>query len=105
MPTPRKYASHAERQAAYRRRLAARRAPLPAHGAPTEPGVPSQPGRGRWRGLLRQATRLLETTGQEMEEYYQQRSERWQESERGEAFLERLETLRETQAALEELNS
>ena len=105
MPTPRKYASHAQRQAAYRRRLAERMRQSQDPRAPTGLGVPTPPSPSRWRGLLRQATRLVETTGQEMEEYYERRSERWQESERGEAFLERLEMLRETQAALEELHS
>lgn len=38
-----------------------------------------------------------------MEEYYEQRTERWRESDRGDAFRERLEAVQEAQAVTEEL--
>lgn len=104
MPTPRRYASQAERQAAYRQRQeAARREALAGHGLPILPRVATQPGRARWRRLLRQAGLLLQAVQEEMEAYSEQRSEAWHASERGEAFQERLEGLREAQAAVEEL--
>jgi hypothetical protein len=42
--------------------------------------------------------RQMRTVEAEMESYYDERSERWQESERGEDFQQRIEDLR---AALE----
>lgn len=101
MPTPRKYANRAEQQAAYRRRLAERA--VAAAGGRASP--PTQPGPRRWRALLRQALQGLETVQEEMESYYDQRSERWQESERGEALLERLQSVQEVKTALEELDA
>lgn len=106
MPTPRRYASPAERQAAYRRRCAAaRNEELETKGMPPLPAVASMPGDRRWQALIRQASQLLGTVQEEMGAYYEQRSERWRESERGEALLERLEAIQETQAAVEELAS
>jgi hypothetical protein len=57
----------------------------------------------RWQRLLAETTRLLVTVEQEMEAVYAQRTERWQDSERGEAHLARAEALREILSALEEL--
>jgi hypothetical protein len=104
MPTPRQYVSQAERQAAYRRRLAAARSQeLAAKRVPPLPAVATIPGYSRWEALTRSAALLLETVQAEMQEYYEQRSDPWQGSERGEAFLERLEAVREAQAAAAEL--
>ena len=104
MPTPRRYASQAERQAAYRQRQAeARSKGQAAKGLPPLPAIASLPGRARWQGLLGQAGQLLRTVEAEMQEYYDGRSERWQEGERGETFLERLQAIQEAQAALEDL--
>ena len=51
MPTPRRYASHAERQAAYRQRVAAaRQQELQSKGMAPLPRVASMPGTRRWRG-------------------------------------------------------
>ena len=106
MPTPRRHAHHAARQAAYRERCAAvRRSELEAKGLPALPAIPSIPGHARWRALTRQAQVLLETLQQEMQTYYEQRSEAWQESETGEALLERLQALQEVRTAMEELPS
>ena len=106
MPTPRRYADHAARQAAYRTRQAeARRQELTGRGISPESAVATRPGQARWRALIQQANRLLLTVHAEMEEYYDQRSERWQESEHGETFRERLEAVQETQVATEELGS
>lgn len=104
MPTRRKYATQAERQAAYRRRLAAsREKELAARGVPPLPAVATLPGHRRWQALIQQAQRLLQTVEEEMEESYDQRSESWQESARGEAFQERLQALQEAHRAMEDL--
>ena len=62
MPTPRRYASPAERQAAYRRRQTeTRRMEQKAKGLPPLPAVAAIPGHARWQALLRQAGLLLGT--------------------------------------------
>jgi hypothetical protein len=103
MPTPRRYANHAERQAAYRQRQAGARSQPFGPGLPTPAAIPTRPGPARWAALTRQAARWLQLVQEEMEAYYDQRSEAWQESERGELFRERLEAVQEAQAAAEEL--
>jgi hypothetical protein len=87
MAQPRKYASSAQRQAAYRKRQ--------AQGDCTglTAGLPSLPGYRRWNKAVASACQLLEIIRDEMQDYYDQRSERWQESERGEDFQERIESL------------
>jgi hypothetical protein len=45
----------------------------------------------------------VELAGQEMEVYYDQRSEAWQESDRGEAFSEVMESLTQIAEALSEV--
>jgi hypothetical protein len=100
----RRYASNAERQAAYRRRAAdQRRAELAGKGLPALPGVAAIPGHVRWRALIEQAQLLLATVQAEMGEYYGDRSERWQESERGAGFQERLQRVEEAAQLVEEL--
>ena len=104
MPTPRRYANQAARQAAYRgRRAAARNKELAAKGLPALPAIATMPGHVRWQAQLRQAGLLLQTVQAEMQEYYDQRSESWQESERGETFLERLQAVQEVHGAAEDL--
>lgn len=104
MPTPRRYASHAQRQAAYRRRSAeARKQELAAKGMPPRPSVPAIPGTRRWAAMTGQALLLLQSVQAEMQDYYEQRSDRWQESERGERMGERLQALQEAITTVEEL--
>lgn len=40
-----------------------------------------------------------------METYHEQRSERWQDSEKGQSFIEAMESMAEIAAALRELQS
>ena len=104
MPTPRLYANQAARQAAYRGRVAeARRKELRTKGMPALPAVASLPGNARWQAMIWQASLLLRTVREEMQEYYDQRSAAWQESERGGSFLDRLEATEEVHTAAEEL--
>ena len=105
MPTPRRYASHAERQAAYRKRVAAaREQERQAKGLPPLPRVATMPGTQRWAAMKEQALRLLQTVEEEMQEYYEQRSPSWQESERGERMAEDLQAFQEAIAIVEALS-
>jgi hypothetical protein len=102
MPTPRRYANQAERQAAYRNRLAAARTQeLQARGMPLMPAIPSMPGSRRWEAMNQQALLLLQTVQEEMQDYYDERSDLWKESEPGETMAERLQMLQEAIAAVE----
>jgi hypothetical protein len=85
MPQPKIHASAAARQAAYRRRCQqARRVELLSKGLPPMPAISTLPGWPRWNTSLRLAQDLIERTHVEMEQYFDDRSEAWQESERGE---------------------
>ena len=96
MPTTRKYASSAARQAAYRERCKAQDEPLPA--APVTGAVYR-----RWEAMRKQALSLLEQVACEMETYQTQRSETWQDSPRGEAFVEMMESLADVAEALKDI--
>jgi hypothetical protein len=85
MPQPRQHASPAARQAAYRARCQnARRIELLGKGIPALPAIPTMPGWPRWSASLRLAQDLIARTQIEMEQYFDDRSEEWQEGERGE---------------------
>ena len=104
MPTPRKYENAAARHAAYRKRQAeALRLEQQRKGLPTLPAIPAMPGTARWDKILAEAAVLLYTVVSERESYYDDRSEEWQESERGEEFLERTDALKEIEGSLGEL--
>jgi hypothetical protein len=104
MPTPRRHASHAQRQAAYRRRVAeARQREMTGKGMPPLPAILTMPGERRWTMMTGHALVVLQTIQEEMQEYYDQRSEQWQESERGETMAERLQALQEAVAVVEGL--
>jgi hypothetical protein len=104
MPQPRQYASSAARQAAYRARCEkARRETLLSQGLPAFPAVATLPGWARWNASLAAAQALLAQVSQEMQDYYDARSETWQESERGEAFTERQEAIEALSGELQTL--
>jgi histidinol dehydrogenase len=89
----------AEKQRAYRDRLKQRAAgQLPA--APILTNIPPE---RRWKALQEQARNALQTMIEEMEAYRDERSETWQESERGESFQERIEALESVITELDEL--
>lgn len=90
------YASQAEKSKAAREREAARRAAEQEEkGLPPAPAIATMPSRARWDGLVQRALVMLETCRNEMEAYQEERSEAWQESERGEEFQERVDALQE----------
>lgn len=98
------YATNADRQRAYRQRCqeAREREPVTS-GVPPLPPLLTVPGYRRWRALIQHAHQLLGIAQAEMQVYYDQRSTAWQEGERGESFLERLEALGEAYDAVAEL--
>jgi hypothetical protein len=102
MPQPRMHASHAARQAAYRRRQEqARGKQLREKGLPHLPAIATLPGTARWTGAISQANCLLTTVVAEMQGYFDERSEEWQDGERGEDHQQRIEAIQEIVDALE----
>ncbi len=95
MPTPKQHESNADRQRAYRARLATASKP---EKMPKPKPIPSKPGKARWTRLQAQAVTALETIRDEMQETYDERSESWQESERGEELQAAIEAV---EAAIE----
>lgn len=95
MPAVRKYASAADRQAAYRERCRRRLWAQESDGSVSAASVPPAPGKRRWDAITRHALCLLEQAAEEMQDYYDRQSETWQESEAGESLIERLESMTE----------
>ena len=96
MPQQKKHNNRAARQAAYRARCErARRAALSAKGLPSLPTIATLPGWKRWNASFTAAQELIETALDEMRDYYDERSETWQESERGDEHQERISTVEE----------
>ena len=106
MAQPRKHGTPAQRQAAYRARTEiARSAQLVERGLPALPSIPTMPGTPRWNAALRYITAMLTTVQTEMQEYFEDRSETWQEGERGEQHLERIASVEAVLDALSDLTS
>jgi protein involved in temperature-dependent protein secretion len=104
MPQPKLHACAAARQAAYRQRCEqARQAALAAKGLPSLPVLATIPGGARWKASLRSAQELIADTLGEMQDYFDERSESWQESSRGEEHQERIASVEAVLEALEEL--
>ena len=96
MPQPKKHDSPALRQAAYRaRRQQAFHAVLLAKGLPARPVIATLPGWPRWNASLAMAHGLLVDTLGEMQDYFDERSESWQESERGGEHQDRIASVEE----------
>ena len=97
MPAQKKHANSAQRQAAYRARCKERtEAPQTA--------LATGAAYRRWEKMREQALSLLNQVVAEMENYHDQRSETWQESERAEEFIELMESIAETAEALAEIS-
>jgi len=94
----------AARQQRFRRRQAdARRAEQQAKGLPPLPAIPTMPGNARWSAMIEQARTLLSEAVVEMQNYHDDRSEQWQDSDKAEDLLAKLEHLQETMAHLQEV--
>jgi hypothetical protein len=112
MPQIRRYPSGAERQRAYRQRhqqLPPESVIIPPGIIPQQPSIPlapaigSMPAQARWGALIHQADSTLRIVHGEMESYFQDRSQSWQEDERGEVFQEKIQALEELIDGLQEL--
>jgi hypothetical protein len=104
MPQPRKYASRADQQAAYRKRQARERDVLLASkGLPRLPAISTIPGHARWNAMLVHAQTLLTDAADEMQEYHDDRSEEWQDSDKAETFIERIELLQEAAEQIQDI--
>lgn len=102
VPQPRIHPSHAARQAAYRRRQKQARAQqLRARGLPPLPAIATLPGSARWAAAISQAACLLTSVIAEMQDYFEARSEQWQDGERAETHQQRIEAVQEIVDALE----
>jgi hypothetical protein len=105
MPQRRIHTSHAQRQAAYyRRRQDAIRRQLQEKGLPELPTIATIPGTARWRQAVANAIELLSMVASEMEAYFDDRSEQWQEGERGDSFRERIDALCEARDVVADLS-
>ena len=104
MPRAKEYATNAERQAAYRKRClqAKNSQPLSKEPSSLRPAI-SMPGRRKWKSILSQANYLIQCVASETEAYYEQRSEKWQDSDKGEEFVELLESIQTALSALEDI--
>ncbi len=94
MPQPKQHPANAARQAAYRQRLKLREEEQARHkGMPPLASIPTMPSEARWRQMVQMAAALLAGAVTEMTDYADARSPSWHDSERGDIFAERLETL------------
>lgn len=94
MPQPKKHTANADRQAAYRKRCQRRyQEECQQRGLPPLAAIPTMPSYARWNQMLNLASALLVLAVSEMTDYQDARSEAWQESERGDAFAARLDTI------------
>ena len=102
MPQPRKYATRADQQSAYRqRRVASDRKLLSKKGLPALPAIPTMPGNARWSAMIAQAHLLLSEAVVEMQSYHDDRSQEWQDGAKAEDLLAKLEHLQETMDQLQ----
>jgi hypothetical protein len=91
MPQPRKHNTNAARQEAYRARCEqARQIALQAKGLPSLPTIATIPGWARWNASFTVAHALIADSLGQMQGYFDDRSESWQESERGEEHQEQI---------------
>ena len=105
MPQVRRYSSSAARQAAYRARCQQARAQqLKQKGLPALPAIPTMPGRPRWRAVVQSAQIALREACDQMADYYDERSETWQEGDPGQEFTERQEAFDELVSMLEDFS-
>jgi hypothetical protein len=94
MPQPRRYEDHAARQRAYRVRQArARCDEQQAQGLPPAPALPTMPSQARWQALISRARLAVETARDEMQAYYDDRSDAWQQSDRASMLAEQVDLL------------
>jgi len=102
MPMPKRFATNAERQRAYRMRQ--KHKPRPEPDAPPGASIKTMPSTARWRSLREQAVCALQTIQSEMQDYLDDRSEAWLESDRGVAFQEAADMVDEAASTVQGLD-
>ena len=106
MPQPRKYANRAAQQAAYRARQEnALQVTLALKGLPSLPVIATMPGWARWNASFRSAHEMIADTLGEMQDYFDDRSQSWQDGERGEEHQEKIALVEAVVDALSDLLS
>jgi hypothetical protein len=104
MPQERKHNTNAARQSAYRaRREQARQMALTQKGLPALPAIATLPGWSRWNASFTAAHALIAQSLSQMQDYFDDRSQAWQESERGEEHQERIASVEAALDAVAEL--
>jgi hypothetical protein len=104
LPQQRKHNTNAARQQAYRaRRQKAHQLAMAAKGLPPLPAIATLPGWTRWNASFAVAHALIADSLSQMQEYFDDRSESWQQSERGEEHQERIASVEAALDALDEL--
>ena len=103
MPQPKIHPSRAARQAAHRTRQAQARIEQLSKGLPPLPAIATLPGNARWNAAIRAAHALIACTLTEMQGYFDDRSETWQESKRGEEHQDRIAYIDAAHDAIVEL--
>jgi len=68
---------------------------------PPAAAIPTMPSIARWNALIEMAENLLGAVIQEMESYRDDRSEVWQEGDKGEAFQTTLDLVSEALSSVE----
>jgi adenosyl cobinamide kinase/adenosyl cobinamide phosphate guanylyltransferase len=68
------------------------------------PAISSLPGIARWSAQKIPVCSTLEDMRDQMQDYFDDRTERWQESDRGQAMIQRLEEIEEIIALVDSLN-
>ena len=81
----------------------AQRELLAKKGLPSLPAIPTMPGNARWSAMIQQAHILLSEAVDEMQNYHDDRSEQWQDSDKAEDLLAKVECLQETMEQLQEV--
>ena len=69
--------------------------PKPEPDAPKTASIKAMPSTARWKSLREQAVSTLQCLQNEMQSYFDDRSQEWQEGERGETFQEKIEAVEE----------
>lgn len=103
MPAPKIHATNADKQRAWRERQRSLRNAGNMAAVPAPAGPCNIPPRKRWKALRDQAEALLTTLQEEMQAYYDDRSDDWKDGDRAGELQEELNTLEELLDTLREL--
>src|SRR5580658_9575943 len=104
MLTEKQRAQAAIRQSRFRKRQQeTRRREQREKGLPSMPKISAMPGKARWQATVEAAEALLSQAAEEMEQYWEERSETWQESYGAEEHLQRTKRLAKIAETLSEM--